>query len=185
MWGTIGRLLGVGAACVIISNTPTAADDAPDKPKPNSNALVKQHRDKLTVAASSFWPGWPPALVIDGNHKKSWFTAKDDTITQKKKPWVQITFPVDVRVGRVTVYGNREPPWEKGYAFLAGRVDLLDADGKVIASEENDGDGVARDFDFPFKKPVANVRSVRFTALGDEGDRNPYTDVAVGEIEIE
>ena len=114
-----GSSLGVGLAVL--------ADDKPnDKPEPkaNSNALVSEHRNKLTVTASSFWPGWPANFVIDGNKKKSWFTAKDDTITLKKKPWVQIEFPADVEVRRVTVYGNQEPPWEKGYAFLAGRVDL-------------------------------------------------------------
>jgi hypothetical protein len=159
-------------------------DKQPELPA-NSNALVKQHRDKLKVTASSFWPSWPPELVIDGNHKKSWFTARGDTVTQKTKPWVQITFPADVTVRRVTVYGNREPPWENGYAFLAGRVELLDGDGKVLAAEENDGAGKARDFDFPFKDPVGTVRAVKFIALGDEGDKNVHLDVAVGEIEIE
>jgi F5/8 type C domain len=174
---------GVGAVCAWLATA--AADEKPDAPKSNSNALVQQHRAKLKLTSSSFWPTWPPELVVDGNKRKSWFTAKDDTITQKKKPWVQIEFPADVEVRRVTVYGNDEPPWEKGYAFLAGRVDLLDAGGKVLASEEQDGKGAVRDFDFAFKKPVAKVRAVRFTALGDEGDKNPYTDVAVGEIEIE
>jgi hypothetical protein len=184
MLRTFVRALGACVVCVC-SAALIWAEDKPAEPKANSNALVKRHRDKLTVTASSFWPGWPPQYVVDGNKKKSWFTAKDDTITLKKKPWVQIEFPEDVEVRRVTVYGNQEPPWEKGYAFLAGRVDLLDAAGKVIDSEEQDGKGPVRDFDFVFKKPVAKVRAVKFTALGDEGDKNPYTDVAVGEIEIE
>ena len=169
----------LGVVCVC-----AAADDRAE-PKPNSNALVKQHRDKLKVAASSFWAGWPAEYVIDGKKAKSWFTAKDDTVTQKKKPWVQVEFPAEVEVRRVTVWGNQEPPWEKGYAFLAGRLDLLDAEGKVLDSDEQDGNGPVRDFDFVFKKPVAKVRAVKFTALGDEGNKNPYTDVAVGEIEIE
>jgi hypothetical protein len=189
MQKSVSRALGVGLVCLGLADAGSpglhAADDKAATPKANSNVLVKQHRDKIKITASSFWPNWPPELVIDGNHKKSWFTAQGDTISRKTKPWVQVNFPVDVEVRRVTVYGNREPPWEKGYAFLAGRVDLLDADGKVLASEENDGDGDARDFEFPFKTPVGKVRAVRFTALGDEGDRNPHTDVAVGEIEIE
>jgi hypothetical protein len=185
---TLTRTLGVGVICVclsVASGQDPKGDDKPAEPKANSNALVKEHRAKLKLTASTFWSGWPPELVIDGNRKKSWFTAANDTITQKKKPWVQIEFPADVVVTRVTVYGNQEPPWEKGYAFLAGRVDLLDADGKVLASDEQDGNGEARDFDFTFKKPVGKVRAVKFTALGDEGNKNPYVDVAVGEIEIE
>lgn len=183
MLRTIVRALGAAGVC--LATVAGAADDKPAPSKANANALVKQHRDKLKVTASSFWPGWPAELVIDGNKKKSWFTAKDDTITLKKKPWVRIEFPAAVEVARVTVYGNQEPPWEKGYAFLAGRVDLLDADGKVLDSDEQDGRGAVRDFDFVFKQPVARVRAVKFMALGDEGDKNPHTDVAVGEIEIE
>ena len=163
----------------------TGRDDKKDELPVNSNAVVKQHKDKLKVTASTFWGGWPPEYVIDGNKKKSWFTAMNDTVTKKTKPWVQVAFPVDVTIRRVTVFGNREPPWENGYAFLAGRIDLLDADGKVLATEENDGAGKARDFDFPFKDAVGKVRAVKFTALGDEGDKNVHLDVAVGEIEIE
>src|SRR5262245_18997678 len=93
---TVSRALGIGPVCLGLSVAGGRGLCDDDKPKPNTNALVKQHRDKLTVTASSFWPNWPPQLVIDGNHKKSWFTAQGDTISRKTKPWVQITFPVDV-----------------------------------------------------------------------------------------
>ena len=171
------------AGVVVAAALGTAA--GADPPAGNSNALVARHKDKLAVTASTFWPGWPPQYVVDGNKAKSWFTARGDTITKKTKPWVQVAFPEDVTVSRVTVYGNREKPWEKGFALLAGRLDLLGAAGKVVASEDYDGTGETKDFDCPFKQPVAGVRVVRFTALGDEGDRNTYDDIAVGEIEIE
>ncbi len=158
---------------------------AEDKKKANTNALVKEFQTKLKVTASSYWPGWPPEYLIDGNLKKSWFSEKGDTVAKKTKPWVQVTFPRDVEVGRVTVHGNREEPWAKNYSFLAGKLELLDAAGKVLATEENDGIGEHKDFDFTFKKPVAKVRAVKFTALGDEGDKNPDDDVAIGEIEVE
>src|SRR5262245_56869647 len=119
------------AALSSVSFAAAARDDKLAEPKGNSNSLVKEHKDKLKITASTFWQGWPPELVIDGNKKKSWFTAAGDTITKQTKPWVQIEFPADVVVTRVTVIGNQEPPWQKGYAFLAGRVDLLDAEGKV------------------------------------------------------
>lgn len=158
---------------------------AADRPKAdNTNAVLKEFNGKLAFAASSYWGGWPPSLAFDGNKEKSWFTAKGDTVTQKTKPWVSVTFPQDVTVKRVTVHGNREHPWEKGYAFLAGRVELFDADGQILQSAENDGLGEHKDFDFVFLA-TQKVRSVRFTALGDEGDKNQYEDVAVGEIEIE
>lgn len=151
----------------------------------NTNAVLKEFKGKLTFDASTFWGGWPPERAFDGNRDTSWFTARGDTVTKKTKPWVKVTFPADVTVKRVTVHGNREHPWEKGYAFLAGKVELLDAAGKVLAADDNDGLGDDRDFDFVFKAAVEKVRAVKFTALGDEGDKNPYDDVAVGEIEIE
>lgn len=155
------------------------------KKKANTNALVKEFQTKLKATASTFWPGWPPERVIDGDLKTSWFTERGDTVVKKTKPWVQVEFPQDVAVTRVTVHGNREHPWEKGYAFLAGKVELLDAKGTVLAADDNDGTGADKDFDFTFKKAVAGVRAVKVTALGDEGDKNPFDDVAIGEIEIE
>lgn len=172
-------------AAIIFSLLVGLSTPAEDKKKANTNALVKEFKDKLKVTASTYWPGWPPEYVIDGNLKKSWFSERGDTVAKKTKPWVQVAFPQDVEISRVTVHGNREAPWEKDYSFLAGKLELLDADGKVLATEENDGVGEHKDFDFAFKKPVAKVRAVKFTALGDEGDKNPCDDVAIGEIEIE
>jgi hypothetical protein len=174
-------LLGTGAAFLGLSSA--AADDA--KKPANTNALVKEFKGKLTVTCSTFWGGWPPERAFDGDLRTSWFTARGDTVVNKKKPWIKVEFPHGAEVKRVTVHGNRHHPWEKGYAFLAGKVELLDADGKILAADDNDGSGDDRDFDFVFKKPVGKVRAVKFTALGDEGDKNPYDDVAVGEIEIE
>lgn len=162
-----------------------SAADKPAKKPANTNAQLKEFQGKLKFACSTFWPGWPAERAFDGDPKTSWFTERGDTVVNKKKPWVRVEFPQDVAVKRVTVHGNREHPWEKGYAFLAGKVELLDKDGKVLATDDNDGSGDDKDFDFDFKKPVGKVRFVTFTALGDEGDKNPYDDVAVGEIEIE
>jgi hypothetical protein len=151
----------------------------------NKNTLVKKYRDKLKATASTVYPGWPAEKVLDGNVETSWFSATGDTTTKGTKPWVNITFPEDVTVSRVTVLGNREPAWLKGYTILAGSLELLDGDGKRLFYDDNDGIGNFRDFDFKMKKPVGKVRSVRFTSLGDEGDQNPYVDIAIAEIQIE
>ena len=137
------------------------------------------------MTASTYWPGWPPELLVDGNLKKSWFSERGDTVSKKTKPWVQIEFPQDVEIRRVTIHGNREEPWAKDFSFLAGKLELLDANDKVLASEENDGLGEHKDFDFVLKKVVEKVRKVKFTALGDEGDKNQFDDIAIGEIEVE
>jgi len=167
-----------------------------DKPKPtdpakkeNSNALIKEHKDKLTVTASTYWTNWEPAKLIDGDLNKSWFSAQDDSLAfqkdKEKAPWVKIEFPRDEIVSRVTIFGNREQPWEKDYSILAGKLELLDADGKILFTKDEEGKGEHKDFDFNLAKPIGKVKALRFVVLGDEGDKNACHDVAIGEIFVE
>jgi hypothetical protein len=149
------------------------------------NTLVLKYPGKLLLSASSIWEGWPEALAFDGNPHSSWFTAKGDAVAHRTKPWIQVTFPEDVTVQRVTILGNRDPRWLSGYTILAGTIELLDARGKRLAFNENDGRGKAYDYDWKLKAPVAQVRTVRFNALGDQGKQNPYDDIAIGEFQIE
>ena len=164
----------------------TANKDAKSPNQPdNSNALIRKHRDELKLSASSTWPGWPVENAFDDDPQSSWFSAGNDTAAHGKSPWVEVTFPVDVAVRRVTVLGNRDPQWPKGYTILAGSIELRDKDGKRLAFDENDGKGTFSDFDFKFAKAIGGVRSIRFTALGDQGKRNPHDDVAIGEFQVE
>jgi hypothetical protein len=164
----------------------SAAKDAKDRAKlDNSNALIREHRKELKLSASSTWPGWPVENAFDGNAETSWFSDRDDTAAHGKQPWVEVTFPADVTVRRVTILGNRDPQWPKGYTILAGGVELQNKDGKRLAFDENDGKGQLSDFDFKFAKPVQGVRTIRFTALGDQGKQNPYDDIAIGEFQVE
>src|SRR5262245_18864054 len=185
------RLMLLIAASII-----TGFADAQEKPKvnpkappkvktDNPNGLIKKHRDKLELAASSTYPGWGCEKAIDGNLETSWFSNTDDSVAKGKKPWFEVKFPEDVKVGRVTVLGNREPSWLKGYTILAGGLELLDKDGKRIDYVDNEGIGNFFDFDFKFDKPKEKVRTVRFKILGDQGDENPYGDIAISEIQID
>jgi len=151
----------------------------------NKNTLILKHRKDLKFDASSSWPGWPVEKLVDGDLETSWFSDKDDTTTMGKTPWVQIIFPEDVTVRRVTVLGNREPDWLNGFTILAGKLELLDKDGKKLLAEESGGVGNFCDFDFKLKKAINKVRSVRFTSLGDQGDQNPFNDIAIAEIQVD
>jgi hypothetical protein len=164
---------------------PDAAKGVPKVVTDNKNTLVKAHCDKLKVTASTCWPGWEPEKVIDGKVETSWFTQRGDAAAKGTKPWIMLTFPTDVTVRRVTILGNREPSWFDGYTILTGLVEFLDADGKRLWVDENQGVGNRRDFEFRPKKPVAKVRSVRFVSLKDQGDKNPYDDIALAEILVE
>jgi hypothetical protein len=151
----------------------------------NKNGLIREHRKKLTLTASSTWGGWPADHAFDGKLETSWFSAKDDSAAKGKKPWLQVTFPTDVTVRRVTILGNRDPAWLNGYTILAGSLELLDKDNKRLKYEDNEGTGNFRDFDFTFDVPVTRVRSIRFTSLGDQGDQNPYGDIAIAEFQVD
>jgi hypothetical protein len=151
----------------------------------NTNALIIKYREKLKLSASSTWPGWPPENAVDGKLQTSWFSAQDDSVGRGKAPWYQVTFPADVVVSRVTIYDNRDPAWLEGFSILAGKVELFDANGKLLKGEESEAGVKPYDFDFVFRLPVSGVRSIRFTSLGDEGKKTEYGDVAIGEFLVE
>ncbi len=151
----------------------------------NQASLLAEYRDKLKYSASTYWPGWPASHAFDGNPRTSWFTARRDAAAKGTSPWIAVEFPDDVPVRRVSILTNRETAWLKGFSILAARVELLDKDGKVLATKEDELGGERPDMDYRFKEPVKGVRTVRLTSLRDEGDQNVYEDVAIGEVLIE
>jgi hypothetical protein len=177
----IALLFAVGAAAM-----PQPA--GPDDPVPpalktdNTNALLKEYRGKVKVTASTFFGGWPPEKVLDGDLHTSWFTATGDAAAKGTKPWIELELPQSDVVRRVTILGNREPSWPTGYSILAAKLELFDKDRKLLWADESEGAGKSRDFDFRPKTVVKNVRYIRFTSLKDEGDKNPFDDVAIAEI---
>ncbi len=188
--GLGAALLLAGAGFGLVAAGQEAAEPKGVKEPPkvvtdNKNTLVKTHRKKLVVSASSFWPGWEPEKVIDDNMETSWFSQRGDAAAKGTKPWVTLTFPENVTVKRVTILGNREAAWFDGYTILNGMVEFFDADGKQLWVDENEGIGNRRDFEFKPKQPVGKVRSVKFTSLKDQGDQNPYDDIAIAEFMVE
>jgi hypothetical protein len=151
----------------------------------NKNTLIKAHLANLKLTCSSTFNGWPVERIVDGDTKTSWFSDGNDSVAKGKKPWVQIEFPVDVLVTRVNIMGNREAPFDKTFSVLEGRIEFFDTDGKKLWSEEGKAIGLEYDFEFTPKKPVAKVRSIRFTSLKDEGNLNGFGDVAIGEVLVE
>jgi len=154
---------------------------------PNTNALLKQYRDRLTFSRSSEWQGWPAEKAFDGNPDTSWFSASGDSPATGKVVWVAATFPVDVAVSRVTVLGNRDPGSLIGYSVLVGKLELLDAGGRVVVRVERESKGEKHDFDFVLAEPFGRVRTVRFTAIKDETTegKSQTRCVGVGEILVE
>lgn len=160
------------------------AEDKKEKAE-NRNTLITRHKANLKLSASSMWNGWPVEKLIDGDPATSWFSEQGDTSTQCKIPWVEIEFPEDVTIARVTLLGNREPNWPTGFAVVLGKLELFDKDGKRLHEVKDEGVGEHNDFDFTLKQAVKGVRKVRFTSLKDQGDKNEFKDIAIGEIQIE
>ena len=164
------------------AKNPDADKETPKAPTDNKNGLVTKYHDKLEATASTSWAGWAPEKLIDGKPDTSWFSDRGDAAAKGTKPWVQFTFPEDVTVTRVTLLGNREPAWFDDFSVLSGVVEFLDADGKSLWVEEANGEGDRHDYEFKPKKPVKGVRSIKFTSLKDEGDKNGFDDIAIGEF---
>lgn len=161
---------------------PIPKDATPQKLGLNSNALLKDHAGKMTYDASSQFNGWEIGKLFDGDEKTSWYSATNDTPQSGQQPWVRATFPENVTVSRVTILGNREPQFPKGYFVLAGTLELLDADGAVLLKKELESKGEKHDFDYELRIPEKNVRAVRFTCTKDEKIQNC---VGLGEMQIE
>ena len=160
---------------------------APREQTPNTNGLVKRDRAGLVFSRSTDWQGWPADKAFDGNPDTSWFSAVGDTPAEGKRPWLAVTFPADVAVSRVTVFGNREPGSPMGYTVHAGRLELLDADGRVVIQCEREAKGDRADFDFVLCEPFGRVRTVKFTALRDDtGEQKSQTRcVGIAEVQVE
>jgi hypothetical protein len=149
----------------------------------NSNAVLARYPPaRLKATASSQWGGgsWPAANAFDRVLTNAWYSSSSDSPRSGKFPWVMVTLPEDVTVRRVTVLGTRDASYQLGYRALAGRIELLDAGGRVLATAEPDPVGAKRDFDFIPLRPVGGVRAVRFTATAAEG-----SSVAVTEVQVE
>ena len=147
--------------------------------------LMERHRGRIVATASSTWPSWGPERLVDGDPATSWFSQKGDAAANGTKPWVELRFPVDVDVKRVSVLGNREPNWPRGFTIHYGMLELIDANGKVLATIKNEGKNVAADVDFPIKAPISRVRAVRFTSLMDDGDQTQFKDIALAEVLVD
>ena len=80
----------------------------------NKNTLITNYKAKLEVTASTTYPGWPATNAVDGVETTSWFSATGDAAAKKTKPWLEVKFPEDVTVSRVTILGNRDPAWHPG-----------------------------------------------------------------------
>ncbi len=180
------RWLGAAVTLAFLMAGACVADAAADaSDKGNSNWLLKEYGASVILRTSSSYSGWPAQRMIDGNPQTSWFSAGQDSTALGKSPWIEIEFPSDEKVRRITQLGNREPSWRVGYSITLVRFELLDKSDKVLKSWVGESTNATHDIEYSPKAPIAHVRKIRITSLQDQGKLNSYGDVAIGEIEIE
>jgi F5/8 type C domain len=140
---------------------------------------------QVTVRASSEYSGWPATNAVDGDAKTSWYSGSNDSAAHGTKPFIEVVLDQPSVVRRVTILGNRDPSFLRGYTVFRGRLEVFDARGRVLTSRPSDGTGNRRDFDFLIDPPVHDAVIVRFTSLIDEGDKNSYGDIAIAEVQVD
>jgi hypothetical protein len=146
--------------------------------------LVQRYRKQLTLRTSSSYSGWPIDRALDGDPQTSWFSGSGDSAAKGTTPWLELGFPADVDVRRIEILGNREKPWARGYTIRLVRLELFDAEGKLLLKRENEGFNALQDITLKLRSPAFGVRRLRVTSLNDEGDQNPYGDIAIAELKV-
>lgn len=177
----VWTVLLVTLVTAVARAAPVPKELQPTVGEKNSNQLIKQHKDKLKLTASTEYSGYPVARLIDEKPESVWYSAAKDCPTNGTIPTVTVTFPEDVRIKRVTLFGSRDPANTSGYFVVEGTIELLDRDNKVIGSHDLKGTGDNYDFDLILKR-YTTVRGVRFKATKDQ---ERYNCVALSEFQVE
>ncbi|MFN8557387.1 MAG: DUF6777 domain-containing protein [Dehalococcoidia bacterium] len=150
------------------SPSPAPSPTPSPMPTPTPPPLVRNLAAGAAVQASSVFGGnqFPAALGVDGNVTTSWFSAGPGAggVTT-----YTITLPASATVTRLEFVGNERHStvsFRTGFGFRSWSIDLLDAEGGVLASVQSRGSGTqSQDHDLD---PVDGVARVRFTGRGHE-----------------
>ena len=125
-------------------------------------------------ASSAYSSYYPAARVIDGDLSTSWYTEYLQSSSYGATPFIEVSLPTVAAVTHVNIRGNQYG----GNDFLRGRLELFDALGQVLHTEEFDLPAPSRtiELDVPDQE---GVRRVRFTGLADD-----TTHPGISELEI-
>jgi WD40 repeat protein len=145
----------------------------------NSNELIRRFRAELTFSTSA--GSYSPAQAVDGDPVTSWQSGWRDSVGRGGHPWLQVNFPQEVTIARVSILGPRD----HDAAILRGTIELLDRRGELVASRKGESKPPSHDFDLLFNPPVAGVERVRWSSDSDQGADHVFGHVAIAEVLIE
>jgi hypothetical protein len=171
----------------IASAAPAPASSAPVRASGEASSgrwnLFKGAR-QFTVEASSEYPGWPASNLVDQDPATSWFSASNDSVARGTSPWVQVAWGRPETVRQVFLQGNRDPAYPRGFSVITVRLALLDARGEVAFQREISSPHPPHDFELVPPRGLAPTSALRVEILQDEGGKNSYGDVALGELTL-
>ena len=147
-------------------------------------ATVVEEAKGATLSASSTYGGWPLENATDGDPQTSWYSDTNDSAAKGRQPFFQVTFQAASSLRRVAILGNRDPAYFDGFGILRGRLETFDRGGNLIEAHEADGSGDRRDYAFSLTSSTP-VKTLRFSSLRDQGDRNRWGDIAIAELRTE
>ena len=148
----------------------------------NTNRVLAAMKGQVTVLASTEQGDWPATRLIDDDPFTYWVSAAGDSKAKGKTPRVELQFPEEATIGRVTVLGQRG---DSTAAVTVFRIKLLGADGTVLKAGTVHGKEPFFDADWTLPAPVEGVSWIVILSLADNGDKNTSGSVALGEILID
>lgn len=119
----------------------------------------------MTVVATSVYSGYPASNLIDFDNSTSWYV--DSLCSMQTMDFccisqnVQLTLSNPRTISAVVIRGNRD--FSSGFDVLTGTLELIGANGGVLATRAVVTSRPAGDWAIAFSPAVANVRTVRFT----------------------
>jgi hypothetical protein len=138
---------GGGSSSTTASSTSTTSTSATTAaPAPPTDVIHDG-----TGSASSSSSGYGPGLGVDGNTATSWFSAGNSDPAGSETSIYTWTANNEHQVTGVQLVGNganSNPSFRSGYGFTSATIDLLNAFGNVVATQ---------DVSFPGSDPNANV----------------------------
>ena len=206
-WPDLAPVAMIRVAAILLLSSPSAsrAELTPGTPAPdflgnhvwiNSRPLSLKRELKGKIVLVDFWEytcinwirtlpyikAWNRdyaslGLVVVGVHAPEFeFGKRAENIDRGVRDH-GLTYPIAIDNDFTTwiVYRNRA--WPAKYLF--------DKDGKVLFFRDDELGGERADMEVRPKEAIRGVRKIRFTSLKDQGDKNPYRDIAIGEILVE
>ncbi|HLJ07472.1 MAG TPA: discoidin domain-containing protein, partial [Acidimicrobiia bacterium] len=116
------------------SPSPAASTPPAGTPAPNVDATREG-----TVSVSSFTPGYPASLAVDGDPTTSWFSTGDQDGPSSTFTW---THSRDDLITLVRITGNQDdanPSFRQGFGFNSVTLQILNSAGAVVYSQNQPG----------------------------------------------